>query len=152
MDLIINDIVYGFDEIPKLIKELCHPEYGCLIDQSGRELFAEDFHQNVDIGLSCHDKLEIGLSIQLINQLVNVTEDGVFIGSRPANQNELNNREIVMTAVTQDDWALNYASDELKNDREFVMAAVTQRGNALEYASERLKNDREIIIAAAHAA
>ena len=52
-----------------------------------------------------------------------------------------NDREIVLAAVTQDGYALEFAS----NDREVVLAAVTQNGEALEYASEDLKRDREIV-------
>ena len=43
---------------------------------------------------------------------------------------------------------LNHATEELKGDREIVMAAVSQYGWALEFATEELKGDREFVMAA----
>ncbi len=58
-------------------------------------------------------------------------------------------REIVLVAVKQHGWALEYADESLKQDREIVLAAVQQHdGSALEYADESLKQDREIVLAA----
>ncbi len=57
-------------------------------------------------------------------------------------------RELVMTAVTQDGWALEYASDALQADREVFLAAVTQNGDALRFASDALQADREVVLAA----
>ena len=57
-------------------------------------------------------------------------------------------KEVVMTAVSNDGWALKYASDDFKADKEVVLAAVTQRGDALEHASDALKADKEVVIAA----
>ena len=37
-------------------------------------------------------------------------------------------REIVMTALSQHGWALQYATEALRGDREIVMAAVSQNG------------------------
>ena len=63
--------------------------------------------------------------------------------------NELrHNREIVLAAVTQNGYSLQYASNELQNDREIVLAAVTQDGYALHYASNELRNNREVVLAA----
>ena len=53
-------------------------------------------------------------------------------------------REVVLAAVEEDGWALEYASVELQADREVVLAAVQQDGYALNYASVELKADREI--------
>jgi len=57
-------------------------------------------------------------------------------------------REIVLAAVRQSCWALEYASKDLRADREIVLAAVQQSGRALEYASKDLRADREIVLAA----
>ena len=57
-------------------------------------------------------------------------------------------KEVIMTAVVQDGWALEYASDRLKNDKEVVMAAIAQNGCTLRYASDELKSDREVVMAA----
>ena len=56
--------------------------------------------------------------------------------------------DIVLAAVKQDGQALQYASVELRGDREIVLAAVEQHGKALEYALDMLKNNREIVLAA----
>jgi hypothetical protein len=57
-------------------------------------------------------------------------------------------KEIILTAVSNDSRALQYASEELKADKEFVLAAISQDGRALEYASPELKNDKEVVLAA----
>ena len=59
-----------------------------------------------------------------------------------------NNREIVMVAVKQNGFALQWASEELKGDRDIVMEAVKQNGDALQHASAELHNDREFVIEA----
>ena len=43
--------------------------------------------------------------------------------------------------------ALQYAADELTADREFVLAAVQQYEYALEYVAAELKGDREFVLA-----
>ncbi len=57
-------------------------------------------------------------------------------------------KQVVLTAVTQDDWALAHASEELRRDKEVVMAAVAKNGWAFFYASEELKRDKEVVMAA----
>ena len=54
-------------------------------------------------------------------------------------------RTIVLTAVSQDGFALRFATQELKGDREIVMAAVSQDGEALQYATKEVKGDEEIL-------
>ena len=39
-----------------------------------------------------------------------------------------------MTAVKESDWALEFASDELRNDKEIVLVAVKQNKDAIKYA------------------
>ena len=57
-------------------------------------------------------------------------------------------REIVMEAVKQNGFALQFASAELEGDREIVMEAVKQDGHALYCASAELQGDREIVMEA----
>nr|NGX32285.1 hypothetical protein [Candidatus Anoxychlamydiales bacterium] len=57
-------------------------------------------------------------------------------------------KEIVLAAVKQNGWALRYAHEDLKKDKEIVLAAVKQKGWALEYAHEDLKKDKEFVLAA----
>ena len=56
--------------------------------------------------------------------------------------------EIVMAAVSQDGWALQYASEELQSHHGIVMAAVSQSWGswrALDFASQDLRSDPEIL-------
>ena len=57
-------------------------------------------------------------------------------------------RNIVMKAVSQTGWALQFATEELKGDREIVMNAVSQTWQALNFSAEGLRSDREIILIA----
>ena len=82
-------------------------------------------------------------------------------------------RGVVLAAVAQDEWALEYASLELQGDREVVvdggsekrkctrlcqrstradrevvLAAVAQNGWVLEYASPALRAERDVVLAA----
>ncbi len=57
-----------------------------------------------------------------------------------------NNREIVLAAVRNHGYALQYASQQMQNDREIVLAAVQQNIFALRYASTQLKNNRQFIL------
>ena len=57
-------------------------------------------------------------------------------------------REEVLAAVTQDAYALDYASPRLKDDKDVVLAAVPQHGHALACASKRLQDDKDVVLAA----
>ncbi len=59
-----------------------------------------------------------------------------------------NDKEVVLEAVKQGGWALEYTSDELKNDKEVVLEAVKQNGHALYFASKRLRDDKEVVLEA----
>jgi thioredoxin-related protein len=60
-----------------------------------------------------------------------------------------NDREYYLNFVRQNcNYALKFASDELKNNKEFFLVVVTQDGIALKYASDTLKNDRDVVFAA----
>ena len=53
-------------------------------------------------------------------------------------------RDKILKAVQQHEYAFEYASDELKNDKEVVLKAVRQNGYALYHAGKELKNDPEL--------
>ena len=57
-------------------------------------------------------------------------------------------KEIVIEAVTQLGYCLQWASPQLRDDREVVLEAVKQDGNALAFASARCQADPEIVLAA----
>jgi hypothetical protein len=59
-----------------------------------------------------------------------------------------NNKIEVLKEISNDGWALEFASDELKNDKEVVLKAVWQDGIALQFASDKLKNDKEVLLVA----
>ena len=65
-----------------------------------------------------------------------------------ATQELRGDREIVMTAVSQSGWTLQYASKELRGDREVVMTAVSRSGWVLQFAAEELRGDREVVMTA----
>ena len=56
--------------------------------------------------------------------------------------------KIVLSAVKQDGMALEYASNSLQSDPKIVLSAVKQDGNALEFASKSLQSDPKIVLAA----
>lgn len=62
-------------------------------------------------------------------------------------------REIVMAAINNDGWALQYASEELRADRELVLVAVKLVKYYYDYSTflrklpENFQNDPEIILA-----
>ena len=57
-------------------------------------------------------------------------------------------KEEALPAVTQDGYALAYASERLKDDKDVVLAAVTQFNYALACASKRLQDDKDVVLAA----
>ena len=54
-------------------------------------------------------------------------------------------KEIVLAAVKQNGWSLQYADNALQDEKEIVVAAVTQNGLAIKFASDSLKKDEELI-------
>ena len=61
---------------------------------------------------------------------------------------EWDNKELVLTAVRQGGWALEYASDQLKDDKEVVLSAMDTYKYALQYASDQLKDDKDFVLTA----
>lgn len=59
-----------------------------------------------------------------------------------------NTRAVVLEAVRQDGFALEYVSEALRNDLEVVLTAVRQDGNSLQDASAELQNNRDVVLAA----
>ena len=56
-----------------------------------------------------------------------------------------NNRQIVLYAVANFGYALEYASPALRNDKEVVMTAVNQNGLALQYASPAMRANIDVL-------
>lgn len=77
--------------------------------------------------------------------LQRVQEDGRQLAS--LNPEFQNNFDIVMAAVQQNVWALEFASERLQDDPEIVMAAVQQTGKAYHFISDaKLKNDIRYVL------
>ena len=57
-------------------------------------------------------------------------------------------KELVLMAVENFGFALQFAHPLLRTDRSVVMTAVTQCGYALQHASSRLRDDREVLLRA----
>ncbi len=55
-------------------------------------------------------------------------------------------KEVILAAVKQNGYALQYADEKLKADKKFILAAVKQNGKALEYTDEKLKADKKIVL------
>jgi hypothetical protein len=58
-------------------------------------------------------------------------------------------KEVVLVAVSQCGYALQWASSVLKADKEVVLAAVCNWGYALKWASSELQVDKEVLRCAA---
>ena len=59
-----------------------------------------------------------------------------------------NNKGIVLAAISENGYALRYASLELRNNEKIVLTAVSTDACALKYAPEGLKNNEKINLAA----
>jgi hypothetical protein len=77
-----------------------------------------------------------------IDILATVTQNGYAL--RFASDELIDDKEVVLAAVTKTGFALEFASLEFKGDKEIVLAAVTQNGEALYHASEALRNDKDV--------
>ena len=54
-------------------------------------------------------------------------------------------KEVILAAVKQNVYALQYADEKLKANKEVVLAAVKQDVSALDYVDDSLKNDPDIL-------
>jgi hypothetical protein len=58
------------------------------------------------------------------------------------------NSKYVGIAVSQNGYALKYASDALKNNKEIVTLALNQNGDALKHASIEMQNNEDVVLVA----
>ena len=70
-------------------------------------------------------------------------DDGLSLSS-PNFNNFLDDKEIVLHAISKKGDSLRFASDELKNDKEVVIEAVKKSGYAFRFASEELRDNKEL--------
>lgn len=77
--------------------------------------------------------------------LKKVRENGRILESLPSFHGM---EDVVMAAVQQTGWALQFADAKLCGHRDIVLAAVRRDGQALEFASEQLREDRDVVLAA----
>jgi hypothetical protein len=57
-------------------------------------------------------------------------------------------RDIVLAAVKQNDYAMFYGATVLRADKEIILASVKKKPSTLQFASPELRADREIVLAA----
>lgn len=57
-------------------------------------------------------------------------------------------KSVMMKAIRQHSFALEYASDRLKNDKNLVLKAVKDDGDMLKYASNELRDNKEVVLEA----
>ncbi len=57
-------------------------------------------------------------------------------------------KDVCLAAVLKNGYALKHASTRLQDDKDVCLAAVSQNGHALEFASVRLRDDKEVCLAA----
>ena len=55
---------------------------------------------------------------------------------------------MVLAAVAQDGYALQFAAASLKEDKDVVLAAVAQNRNAIQFAAASLQRDKDFLIKA----
>ena len=60
----------------------------------------------------------------------------------------MKDKEIVLEAVKQDGYILQYLGKEFRGDRQIVLEAVKRHGMALQFASTELRRDSEIVLEA----
>jgi len=59
-----------------------------------------------------------------------------------------NNEKVVLAAVQQNGYSLEYASEEMKNNETVVLDAVQKAGRSLVHASGEMKNNETVVLAA----
>jgi hypothetical protein len=61
---------------------------------------------------------------------------------------EMNDISIIIDAINNNGFLLEYAPDELGDKKEVVHASVSTHGSDLQYASDNLRDDKEVVLAA----
>ena len=82
-----------------------------------------------------------------MDDILNSITKGVYV-YRPNHDIYWKKKDFVLKAVKNNNWALNYASKELKNDKEVVLEAIKKSGHSLTFASEKLRDDKEFVLEA----
>ena len=62
--------------------------------------------------------------------------------------NENSSRDEVLAALTEDGYALEFVSEDLKADKEVVLEAVREEGSAFQFALDDLRKDKEFVLEA----
>jgi len=65
-----------------------------------------------------------------------------------ASDNLRNDMEVVLSAITNFEPALQYAGENIRGDKRLILDAVSKYGWNLIYASENLRADKDIVLAA----
>lgn len=73
-----------------------------------------------------------------------VIKDGYLL--KGLDEEQKNNKEIVLAAVKQNGFALQYASDTMKSDKEVILFAMQSKTNAIKFASPKFLSDEKFIL------
>jgi len=140
------------------VKEAVQKEIGVpMVEQrlfQNMEELAKESSMHMFLGpLPCSDAHSAALDLTLVRRhpeqarwLDTVAADWKALRSAPDWAKA--DREIVLAAVRQNGYTLQFASDELRADREVVSIAARQNGRALWFATGALCEDREVVLAA----
>lgn len=156
MQAVAKRMVYTLDDLPKDLRSLSFA-VKAIIENPNSILNTDDLSTDDNFKLHLIQRYRTGslvlnthTRLSLLNDrdivLAAVTHDGHSL--RVVGEHLQSDREIVIAAVGSYVNALFYANDVLKNDREVVLKAVRFSGFALHYASPRLRSDAEVVLSA----
>ena len=84
---------------------------------------------------------------EFMTQAIYINGNSIQYASEKVLEELKSDREIILAAVKESVYNLEYASEELRGDKEIVTIAIMGEGCCLKYASEELKGNREIVLA-----
>lgn len=94
------------------------------------------------------DVIKCEIRIAYYNYLLDEIKANRLYLSDEKTRNYRNNYNIVLTAVTLDGMALQFASELLKNNITVCLAAVRQNRMAFNFVSDILKTNKDVLLAA----
>ena len=150
----------------KIAKKLgSHCDLESYVDSSDREFFSAVigengkaiYHASADIKDDdelARKALEGGAPLFLVSERLRNDADFVCWAIehyrpamlRHAGEEAQDNLRVVLTAVSRQGSALDWASDRLRDDLEVVSVAVQEDPSALCYASDRIRNDKDFVL------
>lgn len=104
--------------------------------------FDENFHERINTKVSSNTDWNDKATVLKL-----VAKNGLNLEN--ANPSLKSDREVVLVAVTQDCYALNYADKKFKSDKSFISEALDHcNGWILSYVDDKIKADKKIVLKA----